>query len=185
MKALMIPSMSTYDQVVDGAAAPARLKRSAKGDAMRALSLSQPWATLVAIGAKKFETRSWPTTYRGPLAIHAAKGWTAEDRGLLLVEPFCSALDQARDLWGQSTPRGVIVAVCELTGCFATSREGSPWIEYPFAGLRLPPEEPEASFGDYSPGRFAFRLENVRPFDKPVPARGMLGLWEWKEEAAK
>jgi hypothetical protein len=42
---------------------------------MKALTLTQPWATLVAIGAKTIETRSWPTSYRGPLAIHAAKGY--------------------------------------------------------------------------------------------------------------
>ena len=40
---------------------------------MKALTLYQPWATLVAIGAKKIETRSWSTPYRGPLAIHAGK----------------------------------------------------------------------------------------------------------------
>lgn len=40
---------------------------------MKALSLTQPWASLVAVGAKRIETRSWRTSYRGPLAIHAAK----------------------------------------------------------------------------------------------------------------
>lgn len=40
---------------------------------MRALTLHQPWATLVAIGAKRVETRSWATTYRGPVAIHAGR----------------------------------------------------------------------------------------------------------------
>lgn len=42
---------------------------------MKALTLTQPYATLVAIGEKRLETRSWRTSYRGPLAIHAAKGW--------------------------------------------------------------------------------------------------------------
>ena len=41
----------------------------------RCLSLIQPWATLVAIGAKKVETRSWKTPYRGWLAIHASKAF--------------------------------------------------------------------------------------------------------------
>ncbi len=40
---------------------------------MRALSLHQPWASLIAEGVKTIETRSWATKYRGPLAIHAAK----------------------------------------------------------------------------------------------------------------
>lgn len=37
------------------------------------LTLHQPWASLVAVGRKRIETRSWSTSYRGPLAIHAAK----------------------------------------------------------------------------------------------------------------
>ena len=41
---------------------------------MKVLTLTQPWATLVAIGAKRIETRSWATKYRGPLLIHAAAG---------------------------------------------------------------------------------------------------------------
>ena len=40
---------------------------------MKALTITQPWATLIAIGAKRFETRGWSTPYRGPLAIHAGK----------------------------------------------------------------------------------------------------------------
>lgn len=64
---------------------------------MRCLTLTQPWATLVAIGAKRIETRSWSTSYRGPLAIHAGKKWTREDRELLdtyggVSNPFVNAL---------------------------------------------------------------------------------------------
>jgi activating signal cointegrator 1 len=40
---------------------------------MKAISICQPWATLIVIGAKRFETRSWKTDYRGILAIHASK----------------------------------------------------------------------------------------------------------------
>ena len=39
---------------------------------MRALSLRQPWASLIADGRKTIETRTWRTRYRGPLAIHAS-----------------------------------------------------------------------------------------------------------------
>lgn len=39
---------------------------------MKALTLWQPWASLLACGAKKYETRGWETKYRGPIAIHAA-----------------------------------------------------------------------------------------------------------------
>ncbi len=41
---------------------------------MKTLTLTQPYASLIAFGAKRIETRTWATTYRGPLAIHAADG---------------------------------------------------------------------------------------------------------------
>ena len=44
---------------------------------MKALTLTQPWATLIAVGAKRIETRSWGTSYRGRIAIHAAKGFAS------------------------------------------------------------------------------------------------------------
>ncbi|MFL5577327.1 MAG: ASCH domain-containing protein [Gemmatimonadaceae bacterium] len=54
---------------------------------MKALTLTQPWATLVAIGAKTIETRSWPTHYRGEVAIHAAKGFPDWARQIVDGEP--------------------------------------------------------------------------------------------------
>jgi hypothetical protein len=41
--------------------------------AIPVLTLHQPWASLIALGVKTIETRSWSTKYRGPLAIHAGK----------------------------------------------------------------------------------------------------------------
>lgn len=40
---------------------------------MKAITIWQPWASLLAHGMKQYETRSWATKYRGPIAIHAAK----------------------------------------------------------------------------------------------------------------
>ena len=84
---------------------------------MKALSLTQPWAQLIAIHAKKVETRSWPTSFSGVLAIHAAKGLgpVGGKRGLrelCATEPFYSALrshaDQQSwaDLTGRERERG-------------------------------------------------------------------------------
>lgn len=36
---------------------------------MKAISLHQPWASMIASGKKTIETRSWPTAYRGDLLI--------------------------------------------------------------------------------------------------------------------
>lgn len=59
---------------------------------MKAITLWQPWASLIAIGAKKYETRSWKTNYRGPIAIHAAKKDPCKMP--ILVEPFETALNE-------------------------------------------------------------------------------------------
>ena len=83
---------------------------------MKAISLWQPWATLIAVGAKRLETRSWESRYQGELAIHAAKRWTADAHDLIQESPFREALQ------GHRMPRGVIVAVVRLTGCLRTAR---------------------------------------------------------------
>ena len=81
---------------------------------MKAFTLTQPWATLVAISAKRIETRSWGTDYRGPLAIHAAKGWTEPCVRLFFKEPFKSILEKAGYKLFSLLPRGEVIAVCDL-----------------------------------------------------------------------
>ena len=132
---------------------------------MKCISLWQPWASLIAIGAKRIETRSWPISYRGPLLIHAAKKWDKELAHLCWREPFRSYLHPHGLL--ERMPRGVIVCRCELHGCVQVSELA-----------RTIPDEPERSFGDYSEGRFAWLLRDAEPFEKPVPYRGMQGLFD-------
>lgn len=126
----------------------------------------QPWASLVAMGAKKLETRSWSTHYRGPLAIHASRGLRPEAREWCRTEPFRSALV---GLDPDTLPRGAIVAVCELVDCIRITPGNVP-------------EDPERAFGDYAPGRWAWQLEEIRRLPEPIPAKGALGLWEWRGE---
>ena len=127
---------------------------------MKALTLRQPWASLVAAGAKRWETRSWATRYRGPLAIHAAAGWRPVD---VAHVPWPAALAMRVEDW-ERLPRGTVVAIAELVECLPAEA--------------VAPGAPEALFGDFAPGRWAWRLEGVRSLDPPVPARGRLGLWE-------
>ena len=131
---------------------------------MKALSLTQPWATLIAVGAKRMETRIWGTSYRGPLAIHASKRMSADDRALAESQPFKTALD-AHGGAGVPLPLGCIVAVVNLVDCRR------------FDG-HLPPE-PEASFGWYKMGRWCWMLSDAEP-TLLYPATGRLGLWEWE-----
>lgn len=147
---------------------------------MKALTLTQPWATLVAVGAKAIETRSWyvgpDPRGRGsqplgwPIAIHAAKGFPRSAQAVCFNEPYLSTLIEAGyDKWG-SLPTGTVIATAVLLHCVTVEHlENAPHI--------LTPKE--RAFGDYSPGRYAWRLWNVTPLPEPIPARGALGLWEW------
>ncbi len=131
---------------------------------VKALTLTQPWASLVALGEKRIETRSWQTHYRGPLAIHAARHWPQSAKSLLQVEPFLSALHGLRL---EDFPLGAILAVGYLASIERTDH------------MKLP-GEPELTFGDYRPGRYAWYLERVQKLEKPIPTLGHLGLWSWE-----
>jgi hypothetical protein len=140
------------------------------GKLVKVLTITQPYATLITIGAKKIETRNWPTKYRGPLAIHAAKGITKYERFLFEDSPFREAFRAAgmtsADVDAQ---RGHIIAVAEIVACAEADNHAQVG-------------EPEFSFGDYTPGRFMWLLKNVRRLDKPVLVKGALGLWNYEGE---
>ncbi len=146
---------------------------------MRALSITQPWATLIAIGAKSVETRSWGTTYSGPLAIHASKNYPEECReffdAVSTLDLCGDALDQAGYHSAGDVPLGAIVAVANLARCFPfINAEVDAAIEQRY-GVHL--DARERMLGDFSPGRFGFLLLDVRRLPVPVPCAGALGLW--------
>jgi hypothetical protein len=131
----------------------------------RALTLRQPWASLVGIGWKLYETRSWRTAYRGWLAIHAANGFPKECRALCYRQPFALALANAGFHNPDGLPRGQVIAVVKLTDCISTDT----W--------QPPKGSNERDFGDYSPDRWAWKLENVQRIATPFAAKGALGIW--------
>lgn len=142
---------------------------------MKGLSLTQPWATLVAIGAKRIETRSWHTSqYEGRprIAIHASKGYPADCRDLVRREPFKTTLE------GQDLPLGAIVAVADLVGCGTTEAQLAAWQAVNGRDLgTIMRTGMEYNFGDYSAGRWCFYLDNVQQLRQPVMAKGALGFW--------
>jgi activating signal cointegrator 1 len=137
---------------------------------MKALSLWQPWASLIGNG-KQYETRSWTTNYRGPIAIHAAKFFPREHRSFCFREPFHSCLIKIGDNWWP--PQGVFVAIAELTEIKPT-QEIRP--------LLLRNDLVELAFGNYEDGRYAWKLENIRRILPVIPTRGRQGLWNLDEE---
>jgi hypothetical protein len=133
---------------------------------VKTLTLTQPWATLLISGVKRFETRGWSTPYRGELAIHAAKRWTEDDmvfaqnlidRGLIDYQTYA-------DL-----PHGAVLGTARLVAVDST-------IE---VAARKFTSALELELGDFSDGRYAWEIGDPQPFHRPVAARGALGLWTW------
>lgn len=167
--------------------------RVADEDFARALTLCQPWATLIAAGAKRIETRNWAPHYRGRLAIHAAKGLnglkhdpyervTAGELRQRLADlvnssPFWEALreapgvacDQGGHVDADSLPRGAIVATCELAVVVSTELRDA-WLNHSGSNR-------ERAFGNFNPGRYCWLLDDVVPLPQPLPARGEQMLW--------
>lgn len=142
---------------------------------MTAITIHQPWATLIALGEKRFETRSWATKYRGPIAIHAAK---KVDLKICLEEPFRSILAR-HGYTADNLPTGAVVAICQLQECHKVIED--------YGSSALVGEDltrimrPEYDFGWYEIGRYAWELTDIKQID-PVSAKGQQGLWNWGGE---
>lgn len=133
---------------------------------VRTISLWQPWASLMAIGAKRNETRSWFTAYRGPLAIHAAMRWTRQQADALAYPPFSLYTGDLLPI-----KLGVIVAVVDLVDCILSD-------EWDVQNTPLQ----ELQFGDYGPGRWIWKTENLWRPVRPIPVRGRQGFFNVEME---
>jgi len=126
---------------------------------MKALTLTQPWASSVALGNKHFETRSWRTNYRGLLAIHAAKGFPKSAQSFAQEEQLMTRLPM-------ELPFSAIVAIVTLVDCKPVELVVSKISDL------------ERRLGDYSPGRWAWQFENIIALPHPVSCSGALSLWQ-------
>ena len=139
---------------------------------MKTLTLLQPWASLVACGQKRIETRSWRTKYRGPMLIHSSGRLTPEARALVTCEPFATVLRAACPsfvTYPESMFQGCLVAKCELVRCDPAD-EVAPGLTYQ-----------EHSFGDYTPGRWAWILDKIQAvrFPDEYRVKGKVYLWDY------
>lgn len=122
----------------------------------RALTISQPFAALIADGEKWVENRTWGTT----LAIHAGSGTQYMTR---------------RQLRGYTT--GAVVAVADLVAVFRLSYLQECNREMRFLDTRL--TVGEILDHEHTEGPFCWLLRNVRKLREPVKRGGMMGLWFW------
>jgi hypothetical protein len=133
---------------------------------IKAISLWEPWASLVARGVRRHDTRTWATEYRGPLAIHAAKTLSLAGAPARLC---ASALGYD---WWDTRPLGCVVAVAVLKDC-------KPAHKLDLDTLTRADREG----ADFGWGRFAFEFTDVRPLRQPIPLAGRQALFNWTAPA--
>jgi len=130
------------------------------GNVMKAISLWQPWASLMAHGRKTIETRSWKTSYRGPLLIHAAQ----RPMEMIHSEAVCDFDDLGVNL--TELPYGCLVCQVDLVDVKLIL---NGWVGR------------ETSHSNFTSGRWAWITENLEIFE-PIPYKGRQGLFNVPEE---
>jgi len=143
-----------------------------------AITIWQPWCSLIVAGAKPYEFRGWPAPRHligQRIALHAAKRAVRRDE---IVDLICGrglALDPAvalplLDRWHGSP------GLLPLAAVLGTATLGTPRLALDlFAGQAgLDPDEIE-------PDTWAWPLTDIRPCEPPIPARGAQGFWKWRE----
>ena len=133
---------------------------------MKALSMRQPWASLILKAGKNIENRSWPTKFRGRVLVHASKGMTRDEHEDAIHFAVAAIKAHQRNAGATQTrtlrelgfafedlPRGGIIGSVEIVDCVTDS--ASPWFM----------------------GEFGFVLRNpiALPF---VPFKGQLGFFD-------
>lgn len=140
---------------------------------MKAITIKQPWATLIALGLKKYETRSWATKHRGPIAIHAGKSVD-----FVACCEFAKILEQHGYNKIEDLPTGAVIARANLVDCHKVIKQDRCKEAETDKGAVITGKE--YLYGFYEEGRYAWRLSEVQAIE-PVPAKGRLSLWNWKE----
>lgn len=128
---------------------------------IKALSIRQPWAWAITNAGKDIENRDWPTRFRGPVCIHAAKSVPASEfkdaaEFISMAQRGSGQLRPKVHPWRSLIEKGGIIGVAEIVACVEAS--SSPWFM----------------------GRYGFVLANVRPVPF-IPVKGALGFFDWRK----
>ena len=127
---------------------------------MKVLTIREPWASLILNGYKKYEFRSWKTNYRGKILIHAGLGIDKDK------------LDRFRD-YNIEYSKGAIIGEAEIVDCILIDKEFKDELR------RINPTVYASS--DYME-TYAWKLDNVKQYDKIIYTKGKLGLWNYEME---
>ena len=126
---------------------------------MKALTIKEPWASLIIEEYKKYEFRSWKTKYRGKILIHAGLGIEKD-----MMERF-------KDYNIDINP-GYIIGEATITDCILVDEKFN---------CELRSTDPVVYGRSNHTETYAWKLENVVKYEKPIPCKGKLGLWNYCE----
>lgn len=124
---------------------------------MKVLTIKQPWASLIINKYKEYEFRSWKTNYRGKILIHA--GLSIEKDMLNNVLSYNISYD-----------KGAIIGEADLIDCI-------------LVGEKMDEELKQINpivYKNNHIGSYAWKLENIKKYDKPIYVKGKLGLWNYE-----
>ena len=123
---------------------------------MKALTIKEPWASLIINGYKEYEFRSWKTNYRGKILIHA--GMSNEN-----ISKF--------DIYNLEYSKGEIIGEAEIVDCILVTEE--------FNNELL--KKNSLVYGKTNhTSTYAWKLTNIKKYDKKIPCKGKLGLWNYE-----
>ncbi len=122
---------------------------------MKVLTIKEPWASLIINGYKEYEFRSWKTNYRGKILIHAAKSIDKEK----IKELNYNITYSSSEIIGEAT----------ITDCILVDEEFNKELI----------KDNKTVYGNNHIGLYAWKLENIKKYDKKIKVKGKLGLWNY------
>ena len=125
---------------------------------MKVLTIREPWASLIINGYKKYEFRSWKTNYRGKILIHA---------GINIEKDM---LNRFKD-YNLECVKGGIIGEAELVDCILVDQEFND---------ELRKVDPIVYGRSNHAETYAWKLENIKKYDKVIYVKGKLGLWNYE-----
>ena len=126
---------------------------------MKVLTIKQPWASLIMLGLKKYEFRSWKTEYRGELLIHAGKGIDKD------------GMERLKKYIPEDIPYEGIIGKVKLIDCIKTSSEFYDKVQK---------ENKDIYAKSVFNQDYAWQMEVIEVYDNPIKVKGKLRLWNYE-----
>ena len=139
------------------------MSKKEMGNFMKVLSIKEPYATLIYKQLKHIETRSWKTSYRGKLYIHASLTKSTKE-----LEACPKVKNYYRE---EELNYGCIICSCNLVDCVYMDEDYVKKIK----------NTSEYDMGIFEIGRYGWILEDIKPLENKIKAKGKLNIWEYKD----